>query len=75
MKKLKKRIFLKRMTDADLNRESINAANHYIKKRASGAPLTEKTAMLNYTAHGFGMGIRWMEEQLGAKNGTKQTRD
>lgn len=71
MKKLFKRIFLKRMLEADLNGEAIRAAGFYIKK-AGAVPLKEKQDMLNYVAHGFYMGVRWMEDQNGASRRTEE---
>lgn len=68
MKKFFKRIFLKRMPEADLNKEASSAATFYLKKNPL-APSIEKHNMLNYTAHGFYMGARWYEKQLGAKRG------
>ncbi len=55
------------MGEADLNKESCNAANYYMKQ-AGAVPLVEKTNMLNYTAHGFFMGYRKCEEDLGIKS-------
>lgn len=69
MKLLLKKLFLKRKEEADLNKDSINAANFYIKNKLQGAPLIEKTNATNYVAHGFYMGYRKLEEELGVKNG------
>lgn len=64
MKQLKKRIFLKRMSDADLNKESANAASYYVTKKGKGAPLVDQQKMINFVAHGFYMGYRKLEEEL-----------
>ncbi len=71
--KLLKRLFLKRMEEADLNRESANAAAHYLK-RINGKilPLKDQQDIVNYSAAGFYMGIRWHEEQMGAKSGKEK---
>lgn len=62
-----KRLLLKRMQEADLNQECALAASHYINTAAKGAPMVERQNMLNYVGVGFGMGIRWMESELGAR--------
>lgn len=70
--KFLKRIFARRMEEADLNKQSLDAAEHYLsKKGGTGVPLDERMRMLNYTAHGFFMGVRWKEEKLGIDNEVK----
>jgi hypothetical protein len=63
--RIKKKISAKRMEEADLNRESANAATYYVRKACKGMPLVEEQNALNFVAHGFSMGVRWKEEQIG----------
>jgi hypothetical protein len=50
------------MDEADLNRESCNAAAHYIQERKLALlSMDEQQRAANYLAHGFYMGARWME--------------
>ena len=55
---------MKAMDELELNAEAIKAANHYVATKADGAPLTEKTLILNSVAHGLFMAVRWHEEQI-----------
>jgi hypothetical protein len=64
IKRFFKRVALRRMAEADLNKESANAAAFYTRKQGPHVPLGEKINMTNYCAHGFFMGVRWHEEQL-----------
>lgn len=62
-----KRLFAKKIEEADLNKESANAALYYIQEKLKGAPLTEINSATNYVAFGFFMGARWMEDKYGIK--------
>lgn len=68
MKKLLKRIFLKRMPEADLNAECAKAAAAFYQQEGKKYPLDEQFKINNYVAIGFGMGIRYMEKEMGAVN-------
>lgn len=52
-----------RMSEQDLNERCCHAATAYINSPTiSGCPLDEKHLMMNACAHGFYMGVRWMEQ-------------
>ena len=59
-----KRLLVKRLTDADLHAESSNAAAFYMKKQPKLA-MVDQQRMANNIAHGFYMGYRKAEEDLG----------
>lgn len=70
--KIIKRLFLRRMEEADLNAESAKAGTYFASQKMKGAPVVEQTRAANYFGLGFGAGIMWLEKQLGAqerKNG------
>jgi hypothetical protein len=69
MKNLLKRFFPKRMPEADLNSESVKASTYYLKVKFPGLQVGERQTLLNYVAHGFAMGVRWKEDQIGARHG------
>lgn len=64
----------KRVPEADLNKEAATAAAYYIQEKMKGAPMHDRIQATNYVAHGFYMGYRKKEEQIGAvadgKSGT-----
>lgn len=59
-----KRLFARRMDEADVNRESIKAAEYYCKQTGQ-MHLADKQRIINWVAHGFSVGLRWHEEQMG----------
>lgn len=72
---------MKRLTDAELTQESITASQVYLKKtQQEGLGLVEKNRIANSVAHGFYMGVRWIEDrnkkenidEAGDENGTEK---
>jgi hypothetical protein len=50
-----------RIDEADLNQEASKAGAFYGANKCQGAPLDVMQQAINYAAHGFSMGVRWME--------------
>lgn len=71
MKKLLDRVFPERMRESDLNGESVKAAAEYIEKKHKSVPMdiVERTKITRWLAHGFYMGVRFKESQLGLVGG------
>lgn len=59
-----------KIEEGDLNAEAINAGSHYMKKKYDGAPMEAKQTALNACAHGFYMGVRWLEQKLSTEEKT-----
>lgn len=54
-----------KMSEADLNLESTNAATEYLRKmNAKALPMTEQSLMINSCASGFFMGVRFAEKRI-----------
>lgn len=55
---------LTRIPEADLTREAANAGTAYIEaKYPLPHDITERAIAVNSCAHGFYMGVRWLEAQ------------
>lgn len=62
---------LKKLPEVELNKKAIDAGSFYISKMYKGAPLVEQQLVLNAISHGFFMGWRKHEEEMGAVDESK----
>lgn len=65
---LKRRVLGRQKLEADLISTAANAAMQYVKERGEGLNLLDQQNMINQVAHGFYMGYRAAESNLGARS-------
>jgi hypothetical protein len=65
MKEFLMKALAKKIDEAELNREAIKAATHYLKKMGTHLKLFDQQNMVNQVAHGFHIGWKAAEDYHG----------